>query len=312
MTVVLEIILPVFGILALGYLAARSGAFDDSANRGLALFVFAFALPLLLFQAIASAQLPASIPWAFLAAYYGGTLVTMALAMACARWLFGRTLEAQAVIALSAGFSNTSMLGIPLILTAFGTQAALPMFILLAVHGIILLSFVTTLIETGRGSGQGALAMARATLGGLATNPIILGLAAGLVANLAGAKIPSVIEAITKPLGGAAVPCALFALGASMSRFHISGRLAEPLMTSAFKTLVHPAIVWLLATQLFDLPALWTAVAVTLAALPSGITGYLFAQRYDVCVETSATSILVSTLASAVTLTGLVILLVPA
>jgi hypothetical protein len=51
----------------------------------------------------------------------------------------------------------------------------------------------------------------------------------------------------------------------------------------ALKTALHPALVWLLATRVFDLPASWTAVAVTLAALPTGINTYLFAQRYQVC-----------------------------
>lgn len=309
MSLILEIVLPVFGILALGYAAARAGKFDEAANRGLALFVFAFALPLLLFQSIAAAELPAQVPWSFLAAYFGGTFLAMALAMAAGSRLYGRRLDEQGVMALCAGFSNLSMLGIPLVLTAFGPQAALPMFILMSVHSLTLLPLVTGVIETGRGQGQGFALTALAILRGVATNPLLIALGAGLLCNLAGLTLPDVLLAVVKPLGGAAVPCALFALGASMARYKVARQLSEPMALVAFKTVVHPALVWLLATQLFELPHLWAAVAVTLAALPAGVTAYLFAQRYSACVETSATTVLLSTGLSALTLSALLAML---
>jgi len=64
MELIFGIILPVFGTLGLGYAAARFGVFDEAANRGLSLFVFNFALPLMLFRAIARADLPDALPWA--------------------------------------------------------------------------------------------------------------------------------------------------------------------------------------------------------------------------------------------------------
>jgi malonate transporter and related proteins len=310
MNSVLEVVLPVFGVLALGYLAARAGAFDDAANRGLSLFVFAFALPLLLFQAIASADLPGEVPWSFLASYYGGSFITMGLSMAVSRYAFRRRLDEQGVMALGAAFSNTSMLGIPLILTSFGSRAALPLFILLAVHSLALLPVTTGIIEAGRGKNQRIHLVAAAILRGLASNPIILGLVAGLLCNLIGLAIPATIQSITKSLGAAAIPCALFSLGASMTRYRISGNLSEPLILVILKTVIHPGVVWLLATRVFDLPNLWSSVAVTLAALPAGINGYLFAQRYNICVATTATAILISTGFSALTLSGLIYVLV--
>lgn len=309
MNSVFDIVLPVFGILMLGYVAARAGAFDESANRGLSLFVFTFSLPLLLFQAIATANLPSDIPWSFLVAYYGGTFMAMALAMSIGRFMFGRRLDEQGVVALGGGFSNVSMLGIPLIIASFGQQAALPLFILLSVHALTLLPVITAIIEAGRGRNQRFHLVLLSIGRGLATNPIILGLAAGLTCNLTGLVLPGNVLAITKSLGGAAVPCSLFVLGASIARYRIAGNVAEPLMLVAIKNVVHPAIVWLLATQVFELPKLWSLVAVTLAALPTGVTAYLFAQRYQTCVANTATTILISTGFSALTLSALVYLL---
>jgi len=126
MDIIFGIILPVFGTLGLGYVAARSGVFDEAANRGLSVFVFNFALPLMLFRAIAQAELPDAMPWGYLLSYYIGAFGVYALAMLGGRVLFGRRLGEQAVLGLGAGFSNTGMLGIPLVMTAYGPPAALP------------------------------------------------------------------------------------------------------------------------------------------------------------------------------------------
>ena len=139
MDIIFGIILPVFGTLGLGYAAARHGAFDEAANRGLSLFVFNFALPLMLFRAIAQADLPDAMPWGYLLSYYLGAFGVYALAMIGGRLLFGRRLDEQAVLGLGGGFSNTGMLGIPLVMTAYGPDAALPLFVMIACHSLLLL-----------------------------------------------------------------------------------------------------------------------------------------------------------------------------
>ena len=75
MDIIFDIILPVFGIVLIGYVAARSGAFPESAGKGLAFFVFNFAIPPLLFRSMAVQTLPDPIEWSFLASYFGGSLI---------------------------------------------------------------------------------------------------------------------------------------------------------------------------------------------------------------------------------------------
>ncbi|MDQ2695617.1 MAG: AEC family transporter, partial [Pseudomonadota bacterium] len=111
MSIVLDIVLPVFGILLLGYGAARSGVIDDAAVRGLSLFAFTFAIPCLLFRSMVQAELPPALPWGFLGAYYLGAFASFALGMAAGGLLFGRRLDEQGVIGFVASFSNTGLLG---------------------------------------------------------------------------------------------------------------------------------------------------------------------------------------------------------
>ena len=311
MDIIFGIILPVFGTLGLGYVAARFGVFDEAANRGLSLFVFNFALPLMLFRAIAQADLPDTMPWGYLLSYYIGAFAVFGLAMAAGHKLFARRLDEQAVLGLGAGFSNTGMLGIPLVMTAYGPSAALPLFVMIACHSLILLPPTTALIEAARGgrqsAGQTLLNLSKSVL----ATPIIWGLSGGLVFALYGIEIPGPIDAVAKGLGSAATPCALFALGASLTRYKLGENLREPAILVALKTLLHPLLVWLLATQVFDVPPLWAMTSVLLAAMPAGITPYLFAQRYNACQGTVASAVFLSTVLSVLTLSVLLFLLRP-
>ena len=90
-----------------------------------------------------------------------------------------------------------------------------------------------------------------------------------------------------------------------------SSALREPALLVTLKTVLHPLIVWVLATQVFDVPPLWVATGVLLAALPAGITPYLFAQRYGACQSTVASAVFLSTLVSVGTLSALLFVLRP-
>ena len=295
MALILDIILPVFGLVVLGFGAAKAKWFDEGAIRGLSLFVFNFAIPVMLFRTLAQVELPASIEWGFLLSYFLGAFIVFGLGMASAGLLFGRPLEAQGAAGLAAGYSNTVLLGIPLILTAFGDAAALPVFLLVAFHSLLLLPAGTAVIEAGRGRGEGLRRLPMVTAVGMAKNPIVVGLALGLVFNLLDISIPGPIDTIAETLGQAALPCATFAMGASLALYRIAGSLAESAVLIGLKIFVHPLLVWLLATQIFDVTPLSASVAVVMAALPTGVNAYLFAHRYGVGLAQAATAVLVST-----------------
>ena len=227
------------------------------------------------------------------------------------RLLFGRRLDEQAVLGLGGGFSNTGMLGIPLVMTAYGPDAALPLFVMIACHSLLLLPPTTALIEAAQGKGEARGAMLLKLAKSVLGTPIIWGLSCGLAFALLGIEIPGPLDAVAKGLGSAATPCALFALGASLTRYSLGGNLREPALLVALKTLLHPLIVWVLATQVFDVPPLWVATGVLLAALPAGITPYLFAQRYGACQSTVASAVFLSTLVSVGTLSALLFVLRP-
>jgi predicted permease len=194
------------------------------------------------------------------------------------------------------------LLGIPLVLTTFGEEATLPLFLIIAFHSPLLLPLVTVIIEISRGSRASLRQIPLNTLKGLAKNPIIGGLLLGAVFNLLQLPLPAAIDKIAQIMSQAALPCALFAMGASLSQYRIAGNFAESLTLVSLKLVLHPLLTWLLAGLVFQLPPLWTHTLVILAALPTGVNTYLFAQRYGIGVVTSTTTIFISTALSMLSL----------
>jgi malonate transporter len=205
--------------------------------------------------------------------YFAAVAIVWALASLAAGRFFhvGRT---EAVVAgFAAGQANTVLVGIPLILKAYGEEGAVPLFLLVAIHLPVIMVAGTLLVE-GR----------RAPLGGIAKrlllHPVILALFAGLLGRLAAAALPEPLWQIIDFLANAAVPCSLVAMGIALHRYGMGAGWRLPALITALKLIVQPLIVLVLATQVFTMPRAWSGVAVLFAACPCGINAYLFAERY--------------------------------
>lgn len=309
MSVLIDIIVPVFGVVLIGFVAARKSWLSTAGVDGLAAFVFNFAVPAMLFRAMATRALPETIPWAFVVAYFGGVYVAWALGMVISRKVFKRDWPAAAMAGMTGGFANTVMLGIPLVHLAFGDEALLPMFLIISFHSWQLYLVVTVMVEAARGRRGNPLRLALDVVRGLVTNPIIMGMLAGILWNVASLPLPNWSNRLLGLLGDAAIPCSLFCLGASLARYKLLGALPEAAIGSTLKLVIHPLAVFMIGRYGFELDPLWLSVAVIVAATPVGINVYLFGVRYDTGTAPAATAILLSTLASFGTLAVLMALL---
>lgn len=292
---VADIVLPVFGLIVLGFVAGRARWIEGPAIEGLSTFVFNFAIPVLLFRSIATAELPGSVPWGFLVAYYGSTLTLYGLTFGLGRLLLGLNGVESSLFAMSGSYSNIVLVGMPLILASLGDEAHVPLFIVVSTHAAILFLVTTFCAETAAGETEKLSALPWQTARVLLRNSIVVGLVLGLATNLAGLTLPSTLDRMATYLGSAALPCAVFSMGASISRYEIRGDVRKIATAVAIKNLMHPLLVWWVAHSMLGLPPAWTAVAVVFAACPSGINTYLFANRYRAIVASTATVIVVST-----------------
>ena len=309
MGILVDIITPVFGLVVMGYVAARLRWFEEAGIKGLSGFVFNFAIPVMLFRTIATTTLPQEMPWQFLASYYVSGLFLFAFAMLLGRMVFHQETHAVGIYGMAGSYSNVVLLGIPLVLTTFGDRASLPLFMIVATQAAVMFVATTAVIESAAGAGGQLRHLPWQTALVLARNPIIIGLLLGLFFNLLQIAIPAPIDTLAKSLGGAALPCAVFSVGASLSQYRVQGSLSEACSLAALKNLLHPLLVWIMAHHLFQLDAIWTATAVLLAGAPVGVNVYLFAQRYNALVAPAAAAIVISTGTSIITLSVILYLL---
>ena len=289
-----------------GYVTASVGWFDQVAIRGLTRFVFDFAVPMLLLRTISTATLPDVIPWDYLASYYLGTFIILLSGLGMTRLLWQRTFSQQVINAFSSSFSNTVLLGIPIILLTFGDRAVLPLFIIIGTHGIIMVPLFTIMLEMGKSGRAPIKTVIVRTSYGLFTNPLIIGLLSGLACNLFEITLWKPLDEMAKLLANSVTSCALFALGATLASFRKNIPWQEVPMIVILKTILHPVVVWGLATLVFRVKeVIWIQVLVLLAAQPTGVNPFLFASRYNVGQLVSSGAAFISTIFSIFTLSAL-------
>jgi predicted permease len=302
MPILVDLILPVFGLLAFGYAATFTPVFDQPAGRALAAFVFWFAIPVMLFRNMAGQALPEALPWGFLLSYYLAALIVFAVGVIVSRLLFRAPLEEQAIMGFGGSYGNVVLLGTPLVLSAFGPAATLPFFLILSFHSVLMFTVVTVVVELGRGAREELRQLPKRVGQGLVKNPILVALLGGLAFQALGLALPRAIERWAELIGEAAGPCALFSMGASLRAYRIGGALPRAALMLALKLVLLPLLVLVLATRVFTVPPSWVGVAVVTAALPCGVNSYLFAERYKVGQAEIAAAILISTGLSVLTL----------
>ncbi|MGB5092306.1 MAG: AEC family transporter [Parvibaculum sp.] len=306
MQVALSLVLPIFGVIGLGYFAAKRGIMRPGAIDGLDLYVFTFGIPILLFRNLAKTELPDTLPWGLWLSFYGAMLTIWGIGYLMGRYGFGRSTPDAVMLGFGGGQGNVVMLGIPIILTGFGDKASVPLFLILAFHGLILITSATFMLELTRHRGDHmprGWAIFKLGLNSSLRNPIIMGLAAGLLYSQTGLGIPAIMDTALEMISRSAIPCALFVLGGTLTRYHLRASIGAASMTVIMKLVMMPILVFTMTYFVFGLPDLWVSVATVLAGMPTGVYSSILANRYQVAPGIASSVVVLSTGLSLVTLT---------
>ena len=301
---VISSLLPVVLLIAIGFAAGRMKLIRGEAVRDLSNLVFLVLVQALLFRTMATAHLE-RLDLRSVALYYvvAGVMFFVLL--------FIQGLNSRsAVIALAAIFSNTLMIGVPLVQLAYGQAGLVNLFTLISMHALVLLTLATIVIEllVAReqvASGQAPQRHLAATVGLAIKNailhPVPLPIIAGFLYSLTGLGLHPVIERPLKLLGDAFGPVALVLVGVTLAQTAIGSHLRGALRVSVLKCVVHPMLM-ALAGWALGLSGLALSVMVVAAALPVGANVFLFSQRYHKAEELVTASVAVSTAMAVVTI----------
>ncbi|GJE53998.1 MULTISPECIES: AEC family transporter [Methylobacterium] len=303
----LTLVVPIFGLVVIGWFAAITGLLSERVSEGLSEYVFAIAVPALIVATLTRPGMSGEIAWGYWFSYFGGAAIAWGAGSLIGIRREGVERRGAILHGFAASQSNTIFVGVPMILQAYGEAGAFPLFMLLAVHLPLMMGAATFLIES---DGERSLVQRLKGLGlVLVKNPIFLALAFGMALKIAGVAPAGMAKALVDDLGGTASTCALIALGAGLTRYRVLHDLPGASVIAALKLGLHPFAVWVLAFHVFTMPPAYAGVAVLFAAMPVGINAYLLAARYRTEQGLVAASVLVSTLAAAVTTIGWLLVL---
>ncbi|MBM2577518.1 AEC family transporter [Jannaschia sp. Os4] len=300
---VLAVTVPVFLLIGAGYLAVWRGLFSQGQVDGLMVFTQRFAIPCLLFLAMTRLDLSAGFDLALLAAYYSGSLACFALGILGTRLWLRRGWEDAVAVGFAAMFANTVLLGLPIAERAYGTDSLAPNFAIIALHAAFCYLVGISTMEAVRAGGGGLAAGLRTVARKLSRNALMLGVAAGIAANLSGLALPRLVEEPVQLVASAALPVALFGLGGVLVQYRPEGDARGILLVCGVALIVHPAWTWGMAA-LLGLSDAATRAAVLTAAMAPGVNSYLFAAMEGRAVRISASSVLIGTGASVATVSG--------
>jgi predicted permease len=303
MLAVFGIVAPVFSLIGLGAAAIRVRFIDAAALRGMTDFVFFLAMPSLLFSSVAGAPPLRLLDIA--GSFLAGAVLLFTVAVVIAMKLLRLRLAAGAMFGLNSVFGNTVMLGIPIVDAAFGREGVAYLLAIIAFHSGLLLPLATLVIEADpQSGGSGPLGVLRAAFWGIVKNPVVMTILVALIWRLTGLSIPGPVGRLLDLLGPAGPPMALFCLGASLPRPRGWADMREVVVASVLKLAVLPALVALIA-HAAGVTGVAFAVVVITSALPTGANAFLLARRFHTMAEASASTVVVSTAVSILTLTVL-------
>jgi hypothetical protein len=299
-------VFPVFGLVACGVLAGKFRLAHPSASHAINQFVYAFALPAMLFIAVYRGSLEEILSGYFLLAVVAATLLTAVAGYAHSRLLLKDAPPESTMRALNASFANTGYLGIPLVTVAYGERAALPAALATVATNIVSFAVAIVALELFVNPRPGAV---RRALSGVVRSPLIWPIALAIVLVALDVRIPVPVDRFATLLAAAAGPCALFAIGLFVSQLSIRAGIAASWPSTTLKLVVHPLLMAALAFLFLPVDPFWAKIGVVCASLPLGATAFVLAQRYKLLEAETSTGAVVSTAASVVTV-SIVMLLV--
>ncbi len=307
MDALINVVVPVFGVVLTGYLAGRFEVLGPDSAAALNRFVFYFALPPALFIFMARAPVEKIFNWPFIGAFVGGELVTLLIALVVGRFWFRQDVATRTVAGFTALQANTVYMGLPLLLTAYGPDGALPTIVATLCLTFLFITGVIAVLEGTRASEQSTFRMAAQLAGRVLRNPLVISPLLGILFSMAALPLPKAASNYLDLMAATVGPAALFSLGLSLIDRKLTGNMGEVIWLSTLKVIINPVLTFALVTYVFAMDPFWSKAAVILSAMPTGANAYVIAQQYNVHVETVSSVVVVSTGMSVVTISLLLI-----
>ena len=299
---ILAITTPIFLLIAAGFVAMGTRLMNREQMQGVATFVLYFALPALVIRALTHNPLDEVFQPQYLLAYGLGSLAVFAFALLLTLKLQHKPLNEGAIHALGMSASNSGFIGYPVAAMVLGTSpAAVFLALNMLIENLLIIPMALILAEAGRQSGAGVATAARKTFIRLVRNPVLVGLALGLLLALTETTLPRPLAQVIDMLANAAGPAALFVIGGTLFGLKVQGMLGSVSQIVVGKLILHPLAVLGLFLLMPETDPMLLAGALLFACAPMISVYPLLGQRYGMA-GVSAAALMAATLTAFVTL----------
>lgn len=299
---------PFFGLIFLGYGCGRFVRLPEAGLAWLSFFIIYLALPALFYRIVAETPFSELVNPGFILAVVASTAFTAGLALVVSLWLRRGNLAESAIATTVGAYANVGYMGPGLTLAALGQEAATPAALIFACDSMFFFTLVPLLVAVkgGQGSlGTTLLLVVKRVL----THPFNIATLLGVLTAWAEFRAPGAVERMLDFLKNAAAPCALFTLGVTVALRPLGQVPRELAPLLAIKLVVHPVIALISLTTLASVSRSWVETGVLMASLPPALNCFVLARQYNVYVEQASAAVLLGTLASVASVTGVLYLL---
>ncbi len=298
---VLGLILPLFGLILLGFIGAKLSKQSIEALGWLNTFIIYFALPALFFKLLSKTPIEQLASWDFIFANIGITFAifsfTFFIGLINARGNIGEA----TVQGLAGAYGNIGYMGPAIAILALGEQAAIPVAIIFCFENVMHFAIAPAMMAISGLKKQSALQLVIEILKKIIFHPFIMATAVGVLAASINFTPPVPIERLINYLAQAAAPCALFAMGVTLALRPLNRVPWSLGYIVPIKLIAHPLLMYVGLSYAGSFDEKWMFAAILLASLPTATNVFVIAQQYNVWVERASASVLVTTSASVVT-----------
>ena len=313
MHVILNSLIPIFAVIGLGIVIRRREFLDEAGTLSFNRFAYYFGLPLFLFHKLSSVAATSGLEnW-----YTITLLLTTVIAMFCG-WLVatvgGIKFASRGAFVQASLRGNLAFIGLPLVLflindLEISQRDSIEAAVLISLAPVIIFFNIASvgLLAIYNRDTESNFSWAR-VVRNIVSNPILLACLAGLIAQKVAWQVPPAIDRTCKIVGDAAFAMALIGIGSQLATIKIGSQIRLPLGSTVIKCIACPIACWAIAT-LIGLGGPERQVLVILAAMPTAVSSYVLAEQMNSDADLAASSVVVSTAASMLTLTALLLVL---
>jgi len=302
---VISITIPIFAVIAIGFLIKRKGVIKDEHVPLLNKLTYNFGLSALVFINITKYKLGEIFNLGIIKVIYSTFFITLVVVFLSFYFLKINNKTKGAVI-VSSYRSNMAFVGMPVLLYAYSSLAAAKASVVIAflmplniISAVLFFKFM----DLREQQNSRKINFWRVILG-IISDPVIIAVVIGLIISYFNFKIPDPVNKIFEILSGIAVPIALISIGASFKFSHIKNNVKYLSFISMIKLVIMPLIALILSIYVFRVEKLDRDIICILFGMPLAVATFIQSEKYSSDSDFISSALITTTIASAFTISA--------